>query len=527
MNENTDYERLQREINTAASNASTISNMESERKNRAKSLIITDYINKFSIDEWLINLNCFIYVEYGIKADYDFFQYKHPTRNIERILSEAELSQELEHMRKEATMNNIYYKFIEIITQTNGPINLYNLLYDYINNFYKNNAPLDGERRILQELEPNTNLIDRCMELIEFIINKLIGDIVTTPTTSVNSTEFINNMQKFIETRFPNKLPQDYKLGLPASAIDNIFNYKIINSSGETPQIDSTNSLNKFKELFVAKFKSIPCWLILSGLGNGPEVDPSLPINQTVVITANNTPLNSLEQIGSVETNQTINTNKPVIEFTFTNNNEYVNQKQYIQQLLETYNEPKLYITSFISEPYYRELFAIASFLFNSYDFYKAINICRYIGTKHKFDEQRETKDERESRIQQLQKQQKSVDLSTVHNKNYHILDPEVKERPPAKIKPLVESELDKEFYRVQKADKSKYIIAIMFITLLLVLITLIIYWACLKRKQNNKAVAYTQAEAYNVLNRSSLNREHFRKLQEIRERFNLKRNRH
>ena len=126
-----------------------------------------------------------------------------------------------------------------------------------------------------------------------------------------------------------------------------------------------------------------------------------------------------------------------------------------------------------------------------------------------------------------MQKQQKSVDLSTVHNKNYHILDPEVKERPPAKIKPLVESELDKEFYRVQKADKSKYIIAIMFITLLLVLITLIIYWACLKRKQNNKAVAYTQAEAYNVLNRSSLNREHFRKLQEIRERFNLKRNRH
>ena len=114
--------------------------------------------------------------------------------------------------------------------------------------------------------------------------------------------------------------------------------------------------------------------------------------------------------------------------------------------------------------------FSLFLAFFNSYDFYKAINICRYIGTKHKFDEQRETKDERESRIQQ----QKPVDLSTVHNKNYHILDPEVKERPPAKIKPLVESELDKEFYRVQKVDKSKYIIAIMFVTLLLVLITLI-----------------------------------------------------
>lgn len=501
MNENNDYGILQNNIQNAESNARFISSMENERKRRAQSLKLNSNYTNLKYNEWLTLLNNFIYVEYNITPNIDFSVYQFSKTELEfQFLNGTEIRSIINQTdRLNAILDNISSQFIRQLGTR--PAILFDELLGFMNSFYENNNQNTSlEYNLLKD-----ELKDKkALEIADIVLKHILNHLFKLPTNykEGQSIKFIDDFVLFIGNHFPKRLENssinDFKL--PESAIDNIFHYPIaIKQENNLYAINVKESSNRFLSLIKSKYETITCMLRLMALGQPIEAVETISKQDITLKNIPTSPIQHIDEIGQDELNPRVEVDHPNLTFNYLDN-EINNARRFIEKLLEKYDNHKLLICSFISEPFYIELFREASDLFNTFNFYKAFNLCRYIADKTEFNKNRLT------------------------IKGFHILDPIIEQKKQAEIKPLNNNNIiDTEIRIYRKANKTNLILLILGITTFTILVSVIVYKLYLRYKVNNQVIARTQYEAFQILNNSARNRSHTKRLRAIREKFGSK----
>ena len=498
MDESVAADYLESNLRVSNSNKNEIQSISAERSARAQKIVASSPYHQQSINEWLIHANAFIYVDYNIERKIDFYNYRYPT-NIEIVYEPEDVLQHPDPYI--SCLNNLFNKFIHRVQ--NQTFNLFDELNRFIDDFYladvnraTRNDDVENfpELVVLHQTKPDATTFQLSTDLTNHIIHKLLWIEVNYDSQDNNPQLLSSTVDEFLRSRFPVELVQDLDIKLPSSDIDAMFNYSIIHSNGlNLNTINAPDSIKAFYTLLASRFQTIPLYVLLTRtLGNERNAVNPISPNQQIQLYTESFPIYNLEDIGSHRSYENIETQHPSIFIEFAEKAPN-NQKPFIYKLLDTYEQPTLLISSFITHPYYRELFYVAKNLFNNFEFYKAINICRYIGGKLPFSGSLSDVDNDESKTK---------------NKHYHLHNiSEIDSRPSARIKELYDknakpqpSVCDRLIFT---AYRQRNIKAILWLTLITVLLVALVTYPCITYYRKRKGLCskkMCQTEAFHVM---------------------------
>ena len=486
MNEQNAAIQLHDTVTQSSTSNHDLTTYNNERIQRAQSLVSNSDSSADVIQEWLLILNSFIYIDYGITRQVDFHFYKHPS-NVDIVYEPEEVMTHPEPYK--SALRNLFNKFVYRIQ--GKVVNVYGELDRFIDDFYvadpnrasrTDNITNYPELAILHQISPQLSTYQLAVDIVKYIINKLFHIEVNYDVSDNRPRKLASVVEEFINERFPRDLDPQLTLKLPAQVIDSMCDYAMIETDPTTNlrTINTEQSLKAFHALMNSRFEALP---LLITLRHDYPSERNIGLQttlreQTIVLRTESTPIQSLERIGTHNTYNQILTRQPSVQIQFVET-EPNNQQAIIRRLLDTYNNRQLLVSSFITgNPFHRELFFIAKLLFNAFEFYKAINICRYIG----FASQNENI---------LYNNSVNDASSTKTEYDYHILTEPIVSDQTVSTKPTEpkKSEFDCLLFSVYRQRNIKIILWFTLIVVLIVVLCAVGYYVhCQKRNDHYRS---------------------------------------
>lgn len=378
MYEEGEYNQLLSNISTSSTNSKVINSSNTSRTERARECVDTSTTCD-GLDEYNKSIQVFLYIDYNMKLQRDFNYYTNdvvsaPTYNYAQMMEQPN--------PVETVYENLLNKFLSRIG-TNHEINLFSSLTSFISDLYlaqHSSTDLLDEYMILKE-NANTFTIDSLTNALEYILQRILLPNITHDEQNNSPTQLVNQLNQFLSTHYT-RASMESNLRLPQQAITSILDYSIIHTNNYGLNVfNSTQSVQALYSLIASKYRTIPLIVFISTF-NSERIDdePLLSSPQVITLNVNNNPIASINDITNFNAPEHIKSHHPTVQFNFTTN---ANTKSIIEYLNTTYATPSKYISSFIPNPYYRELFAVARDLFNDYRFSIAVNICKLISSTY------------------------------------------------------------------------------------------------------------------------------------------------
>jgi len=390
INESNSFQKLTSNMNQTISQNNEIGNKDYERSQRAQQIAqITNsaFDNISNTSEWNLLLNALCRIDYAIyePIDFNMFHVK-PEIPITQPLNNQQLRNSINSL--EASYKNIYDKFINrYLDQT---INLPQVLKSYLQDLYLNRTipEQNVEWSIISNQEHTSNEYDTLVLICNRLIAELIEIKLQFDRNNNNPTVLINSLNEYLNLHYPVK-QSNINLKLPKQVIEYICNYSIIETNEHNlTVVNAPDSIKAFNIILISRYQIIPFQIyILNNLPDNRNIANVLSLPRQVIhLTVDeNVIIPSLTEISNSSSEfeyEQIQTKHPSIAI------DYVGQvsqnlQEFINLLINRYHQPEKLISPFILNPYLAEVFLVASNLFNNYDFYKGINICKYLSTQY------------------------------------------------------------------------------------------------------------------------------------------------
>ena len=354
--EETAYSTLKQNISRSTSNNSNILNYDSSRSSRVR--LITDNSITSSPDEWLQLMNAFIFVDYNINQQIDFNYYT--------ITYDS-------HFREKTPLSVVYNQFID--ENLNKTINFYESLKSFIFNLYK--SPRSSEWINIKASNSNIQTLNT---IVNYFIDHLLIPSFEYDVENNDPNILVSHIQSFIDTHFTTKIQKHFNLSLHSSTLTSLFPHtSIISIIRNHSTFNVSSSLHYFNQLFKSHFLTIPTIIYIESNGKATEKTFSLIIEPT------SERITDLEQIFTPIsiTNNEYDTNFPQIITTSMS----ATFSQLSSLLISRFNNHYLLVSPHIHDNFLREMFILASNLFNTLHITESINILKYLSNYNIFDE--------------------------------------------------------------------------------------------------------------------------------------------
>lgn len=388
INENNDFQTLTENISKVSNQNSEIENKDYERSQRALQLVQNSNnntnINTSSTSEWNLLLNCLARIDYAVynSIDFNIYHVVNDNDNPARPLTNQQLINS--HNQLEAAYKNIYDKFIE--QYNNQTINLFDTIKSYIQNIYLNRTvPDQNQEWVIIQSNNHTSEYETLDDITNHLINNIVEIKLDYSKFDNNARLLIQAMIDYFNIHYP-VIMNISNMKLPAAVIEYICNYSIITTNESNLKIiNAPDAIKAFNIILLSRYRTIPLLIYIeNNLPDNRNIANVLRLpRQTIHLTVNGSiPISSLNELyNGEETYEQIQTKHPNITIDYVKDANQ-NLQSFINFLIDCYHSPNNLIISHVLNPYYAELFTVAVRLFNNYDFYKAINICKYLSAR-------------------------------------------------------------------------------------------------------------------------------------------------